>query len=140
MAVAFVAVEAVTYNAASFTITKPAGTAENDVMLMVCIQDRIVASPTLAGWTYELGPIDQGTNARGNVLRKVAGAGEPANYTFSCGDSPGAACILTYSGNAVAAPINQKAGTVTADTSTPASPSITPKVNDCMIDSPRSRP
>jgi len=129
----FIGVEAVTYNGTSFTITKPAGTAENDVMLMVCYQDALVASPTLSGWISELGPVDQSTNARGNVLRKVAGAGEPGSYTFACGDSQGTAYILTYRGGDAAAPINQKAGGVTADTSTPPSPSITPTVNGCMI-------
>lgn len=89
-------------DAIAVTVTKPTGTLQGHLMIAVThgyTADTFVP-PT--GWTF-LGFQDDATNLRSRAYMKVAGASEPANYTFSF--QPGAgggaigASISTFSGH-----------------------------------------
>lgn len=89
-------------DATSVTVTKPAGTAEGHLMIAVThgyVADTFTP-PT--GWTF-LELEDDGANLRSRAYTKVAGASEPANYTFTFQPGPGGgtigASIVTFSGH-----------------------------------------
>jgi hypothetical protein len=80
----------------NLTINKPAGVVSGDVMIVNIVKAGNTSSdPTLSGWTVISGGVlddfywfgyDLGYgNVRGTLLYKIAGASEPANYTFSLG-------------------------------------------------------
>lgn len=89
-------------DATSVTVTKPAGTAEGHLMIAVThgyVADTFTP-PT--GWTF-LELEDDGASLRSRAYYKVAGASEPANYTFTFQPGPGGgtigASIITFSGH-----------------------------------------
>lgn len=67
---------------ATLTISKPTGTAENDIMIAVINQkaNQVVSAP--AGWTL-IGTINNGTVNQANAFWKRAGASEGASYDFT---------------------------------------------------------
>ncbi|MFZ2603151.1 MAG: hypothetical protein WAX79_04020, partial [Candidatus Omnitrophota bacterium] len=67
---------------ATLTISKPTGTAENDIMIAVINQkaNQVVSAP--ADWTL-IGTINNGTLNQANVFWKRAGASEGASYNFT---------------------------------------------------------
>ena len=70
----------------SLTILKPAGVLAGDLMIITIAQNGTagLSNPTCAGWTLIDGAnLGGGTNRWGAVLYKMAGAAEPANYTFT---------------------------------------------------------
>jgi hypothetical protein len=69
-------------NTTSITINLPGGTAANDYLLAVIAQKGNGAISAPAGWTLLM--TNDGTREpMTNIFGKVAGAGEPASYTFS---------------------------------------------------------
>ncbi|MEI8082261.1 MAG: YDG domain-containing protein, partial [Actinomycetes bacterium] len=87
------------------TISKPAGVQPSDVMIVNIAKHGNVLETTGTGWTLvSSADLAGSTPRRGTVLRKVAVAGEPSQYTFNLGtslpaDSPGAVgAIVAYSG------------------------------------------
>ncbi len=90
------------------TINKPTGVEQGDVMIVnISKIGNDTENPTLSGWTLIAGAdLGGGTARRGSVLYKIAGASEPANYTFALGtgtnESIGA--IVAFTGVDVSGP------------------------------------
>lgn len=89
----------------SITIAKPTGVVAGDVMIANIAQsddnDTVSNNANLSGWTLIAGADLAGITERyGTVLYKVAGASEPANYTFDLdNDATGnAGAIIAFSG------------------------------------------
>lgn len=84
------------------TVTKPTGTLEGHLMIAVThgYTSDTFTPPT--GWTF-LGFQDDATNLRSRAYMKLAGASEPADYTFTFQPGPGGgaigASISTFSGH-----------------------------------------
>lgn len=134
MAVAFRDSSTSGAGASPVSVPKPAGVADNDAMLMeFTIDDSGGTVTTPTGWTYVDDIVNGGGLFRTYLFRKVA-AGEPANYSVSFTvATTGAGAIVAYSGVNTTTPIDTYAESAPGATATPASPSITPSVNDCMI-------
>ena len=141
----------------TLTINKPAGTAENNVMVASIgfrIQspgqystDVAVAAPS--GWSLVRRLDNMNSTGSGlAIYQKVAGASEPASYgwTFSCinasggntcvnlGFNAGAGGILSFSGVNTTTPIDVENGQSTSSgTTTPATPSVTTTVPNAML-------
>ncbi len=74
--------------ASTVTVNKPAGTAENDLMVAFIIAASGGITPTYpSGWTQAT--LDTTGNNSGAVAYKVAGASEPSTYSFTVGGSFG---------------------------------------------------
>jgi hypothetical protein len=74
------------------SVSKPAGVAEGDKMVMVCGNDFIAATST--DWV-RLAAVGQSTfDTAFNVFEKTATASEPASYTVACGASTTAIIAL----------------------------------------------
>lgn len=106
MAVRFRAVSTVTntdgVDASTLTISKPTGTVEGDVLILVTSQytgDTGMAGMTSQGFVL-LDIIDSGTDHRSRAWKKIAGASEPASYTVNFGGTAGAvnATLAAFSG------------------------------------------
>ena len=87
------------------TVSKPTGVVAGDVMIVSIAKHGNTTTSTGTGWTLVRSANLGGSTPRNaTVMMKVAGASEPARYTFSLGtsaggDNPGAAAaILAYSG------------------------------------------
>jgi hypothetical protein len=66
-------------------VSKPAGTIDGDV-LVAMISVRAASAPAItapSGWTQVGTTASTGSNTRTGVYTKVAGASEPANYTWT---------------------------------------------------------
>lgn len=119
------------------TITKPAGTAQNHLMVATICTERgtttsISGFPT--GWRY-LGRIDNGTNVGCAHYWKVAGSAEPANYTWNVSPADRLVVgITTLSGAWTASPIDAfiTASGVAAGFAVPA-PSLTTTVANTTL-------
>ena len=78
-----------TSGSTSLTISKPSGTAENDVLVAMVIVDDDGDTASLSGWTVRVNT----TNTAGAgdyrtlLFTKVAGASEPSSYTFTITDN-----------------------------------------------------
>jgi len=125
----------------SITINKPAGTAQGDALVAIISHqsgsNRSMTAP--AGWTAIAGTdVYEGTNAHIHAWYRVAGASEPASYTFTITGGDGrdtAGGIIAISGANQATPINASAGQSngsTSSTSVPA-PSITTTMPDTLL-------
>lgn len=97
-----VAVRSVTFdgegNTPSATVTKPAGTIEDDLLVAVATSDN---DGSLAAMTAPAGWAESGTGVGGTAgtafmktWRKVATASEPADYTFPDSDGAHAAAVI----------------------------------------------
>ena len=118
------------------TITVPAGTAANDVMVAsVSVQPSTATVTTPAGWTL-VRQINNGTATTNSlyVYQRVAGASEPASYTWNMTNlSFAAGGIQSFSGVDTAAPIDVENGAATASALTHATPSVTTTVANAML-------
>lgn len=120
-------------------ISKPTGTVENDLMLVVIGIDAITETinSVPSDWTLVDGPQDSPTgDCRGWTYYKVAGASEPSDYTWGFDASTkGRGIILTYTDNDsnTATVINQNDSANNASGTSHPTPSITPTFDDCMI-------
>ena len=120
----------------SLTINKPVGTAAGDVMIAsIAVRPNTAAITVPAGWT----PVRRIDNANANanslaVYYKVAGASEPANYTWTFSTSTGSAGgIQTFSGVDTDSPIDVEGGQNTPSGLTHATPSVTTTVTNTML-------
>lgn len=109
----------------SVVVNKPTGTIEGDLMIMLGATGSLARTWTGdTGWTEVA---DQNASPNLRIAYKVAGASEPADYTFTL-SSPttngAAASILTYRGAAY-----DTIGTFTTGTNPLVLPSISPSVS-----------
>lgn len=112
-------------------INKPAGTAENDFMVVFLVNGNPAATWTMpdAGWQNQ--PTLSTHSGVVGWAWKIATASEPATYQFTASvtnDHVGS--IATFRGVDTAAPINASSTTALAN---PPSSSVTPTVTDCML-------
>ncbi|MCX7627452.1 MAG: hypothetical protein N2Z69_03460, partial [Methylophilaceae bacterium] len=124
----------------SLTISKPAGTVTNDVMVAtITARPRTVVITPPAGWT--LLQTHQSTNTdaasiRMNTYYKVAGASEPASYTWTFGGSSHAGAsggIVSFFGVDTASPINVSGGNTTSNGSNHTANSISTTMASTML-------
>ena len=120
----------------SLIITTPAGTVQNDVLIATVgfrPSTAVITAP--AGWTL-IRRIDNAVVPANSlaVYRKTAGAGEPANYTWTFDTSTGSSGgIQSFGGVDTTTPINIELGQTTPSALTHATPSITTTVGNTMV-------
>ena len=107
----------------SLTILKPAGVLAGDLMIITIAQNGTagLSNPTCAGWTLIDGAnLGGGTNRWGAVLYKMAGAAEPANYTFTLDAQSNrtVGTIAAFSGVDAANPFDVASGNLSVQNST----------------------
>ncbi|HEY7172610.1 MAG TPA: C25 family cysteine peptidase [Vicinamibacterales bacterium] len=120
----------------NLTITKPAGTALNDVMVAaVGVRPNTVTITPPAGWTLLRRTNNANPTAHSlAIYYKAAGAAEPANYSWTLSANTGnAGGISSFSGVDVNNPIDVDAGQNTAAALTHTAPSITTTKANTMI-------
>jgi MSHA biogenesis protein MshQ len=118
-------------------INKPAGTVQNDVMIAsIGVRPNTVTITAPSGWTL-VRRVDNGTTGNYNslaVYRKLAGASEPASYTWTFSAStPAAGGIQSFSGVDPGTPVDVENGQSTSNGLTHATPSVTTSVSNTMI-------
>lgn len=139
-----VATNALTGNASSITVNKPAGVVEGDLMIAwigTANSSSDVTVNTLSGWTaIGTGSLNTaGENfARGTLLRKIAGPSEPSNYTFTFSGTANQATgeIHRLNGINTTTPINTflfATGLAAGLQPDPPAPAVTTTVTNCMI-------
>src|SRR5205809_189762 len=118
----------------TLTITKPAGVAQNDVMIASIAVGPSTATITAPGWTL----VRRTDNASGTsnslaVYSKLAGAAEPASYdwTFSAGHTGAAGGIQAFSGADPAT--DAEDGQTTTSRTSHAPPSVNTTLSNTMI-------
>src|SRR5207244_3185750 len=119
----------------TLTITKPAGVAQNDVMIAsIAVGPNTVTITPPAGW----GLVRRTDNASGTsnslaVYKLLAGASEPASYdwSFSAGQTGAAGGIMAFSGADPA--IDAENGQTTASGTSHATPSVNTTYSNTMI-------
>ncbi|HEV7365733.1 MAG TPA: autotransporter-associated beta strand repeat-containing protein, partial [Gemmatimonadales bacterium] len=120
----------------SLTINKPAGTVNGDVMIAaIAVRPNTATITAPGGWTL-IRRTDQTLTNPGSqaTYRKVAGAAEPASYTWSFSASTGSAGgIMTFYGVNTAAPVDVENGQATASGLLHAAPSVTTTKSYDMI-------
>lgn len=118
-------------------LDKPAGVVENDLMIAAISMeyrgdDHSFLVPT--GWTI-LEELNFGNDVFFGVYYKVAGASEPATYTFTdtVDGEDAYSFIVRISGNDRTTPINVSSGFATGNTNTPTCSSVTTTLDDCLV-------
>jgi RHS repeat-associated protein len=121
--------------AKTILVAKPAGTVANDTMIASVVssgQSQVSTPPS--GWTL-VRRMAQGPTTL-EVYLKVAGASEPASYTWILGNNlygPAALSIQSFSGVDTANPLDVESGQNTASSLTHATPSITTTTSNAML-------
>ena len=118
----------------SHTINKPAGVVTNDVLVAGIT---VRGAPTItapSGWTLVRSDLS-GTIIKQEVYRKVAGASEPASYTwtFALPVDGVVGAIAAYSGVNTTTPIDVSGGQTNASSTSVTAPSITTTVANTML-------
>ena len=113
----------------TITITKPTGVVAGDIMIanITSIDDNILSgnNANLAGWTFiSAGNIDGNNKRRCSILYKIAGAIEPANYTFNVSNGTlftdyTSGGIIAYSGVNNTTPFDVTPGTMSSGAGNP---------------------
>lgn len=120
----------------SLSVNVPTGTTASDVMVAsIAVRPNTAAITAPAGWTL-VRRVDNASATASSlaVYYRVAGASEPANYTWTFSTSTGSAGgIQTFSNVDTAAPINVDAGQNTANGLTHTTPSVTTTVANAML-------
>ena len=122
-------------SASSLSITIPAGTATNDVMIAaVAVRPSSAAIGTPAGWTL-VRRVDNTTGQTDSlaVFRKLATSSEAAPSFDVSGATYAAGGIQSFSGVDTTNPIDVENGQATPDGFTHATPSITTSIANTMI-------
>ena len=121
----------------TLAINKPAGTAQNDVMIAsVAIRPNSATVTPPSGWTLvRRTDSTSGTSNSLLVYRKVAGASEPGSYTWilDSGHTGAGGGIESFSGVDTANPINVEAYSTGFATYWPQTPSVTTTVANAMV-------
>ena len=114
-----------TNSSKSLSVPRPAGVQTGDVLLAGISVGGAPASVTApTGWTL-IQVSASGSSIKQYVFRKVAGAGEPASYTWSFPSKYGiAAETLAYSGVSTASPVDVFGAQVNARSSSITAPSL----------------
>ncbi len=123
-----------TGNATSLAISKPTGTAEDDLLIAVVSVDGSETFTPPAGWTE----IDQGQCASSactlGVWRLAAGASEPSSYTFTLASPKKVVgAILRYSNAHVESNVIDVSGSATGTDTAPTAPSVTTTVANTLV-------
>jgi hypothetical protein len=120
----------------NLTINKPTGTVQDDVMIgTIGVRPETVTITPPSGWTL----VRRINNANANanslaVYYKVAGASEPATYTWTISTNTGAAGgIQSFSGVDTTDPIDVEDGQTTANSLSHATPSVITTVSGAML-------
>jgi hypothetical protein len=120
--VAFVGSTAAEVQSTSITLPRPANTQQGHVMIAQLVSRSVNTVSAPPGWTCPSSADHSISGARMVLCWKVAGASEPASYSFSTSDSNGkAGGIETWSGVSAANPFaatSEASGTGTACTAT----------------------
>jgi len=121
--------------ATNVSVDKPAGTAAGDLLIATLVTDGSKSgsmSPP-AGWTV-IDLAQQSSAVTYGVWWKLAGASEPASYTWSWGGGGEKVygTIMRFTGHDPATPIDVTA-TAGGSSSVPSSPAVTTTVADAMI-------
>lgn len=125
----------------SITISTPAGVNEGDLLVAAVVTDGDTDDtwPALSppgGWT-EISLEDYSNDVTLGVWRKIAGASEPASYTFTWSGSQEAyGWIMRFTGHHPTSPINDWAADGGQDWSYPyraTCPAVTTTVANCLI-------
>lgn len=122
-------------NLSSLSITKPAGTTTNDVMLaqISIIGNSGVAINAPAGWTL-INRRTNGTTISQAIYYKVATAAEPASYAWTFSKRRCAGGIISYRGVDVSAsPIDVSGGQTNASSIFVVAPTVTTTVNNARL-------
>jgi hypothetical protein len=120
----------------NLTITKPTGTAVDDVMIAsIGVQPNTTGITPPTGWTL-VRRVDNATSTANSlaVYRKTAGGSEPANHTWtmtSATNSVGG--IQSFSGVDTASPVDIENGQTTASSVSHATPNVTTTETDAML-------
>jgi hypothetical protein len=120
--------------AATLTINTPAGTASGDVMIATV--NTVGALPSApSGWSAITTTTNPGWTGNVVTYYKVAGAGEPASYSWGLGSTAQAAgAIAGYSGVDNTYPIGASAATTVGSSTTASTPTVsTLAVNSLVI-------
>jgi hypothetical protein len=139
-AITHVGAVSATTDSTTLSLAKPAGTAQNDVLVATVFVAGSNAV-TAAGWTPVAGADAVATSGDGRLVSfyKVAGASEPASYGFGTAGSGGAtrkatAGISVYRGADPAAPVEGGAATSGAAGGSPYAPApVTAHPNSVAI-------
>ena len=120
----------------SLTVNVPTGTTTADVMVAsIAVRPNTATITAPAGWTL-LRRVNNASATASSlaVYYRVAGASEPANYTWTFSTSTGSAGgIQTFSNVDTTTPINVDAGQNTASGLNHATPSVTTTVANAML-------
>lgn len=120
----------------SLTITKPAGTVENDLLIFVgTVDPQTNAWVAESGWTTIQTINQQHGSARGYYAYKLAGGAEPASYTFDTdGTTNQSGIILRVTNVNTSTPVNVSGRTVgTASGDSGSAPSVTTTASNCLL-------
>jgi hypothetical protein len=133
---AFRAAASATTTGATLTITKPSGTAVNDVLVAsVAVTPSTAAIMPPSGWTLVRRMNNTGPTSNSlAVYYKAAGSSEPASYAWSVGGSSfTVGGIQGFTGIDTASPLDIENGQSIASGTTHAAPSITTTVANAML-------
>jgi hypothetical protein len=121
----------------SFTVNKPTGTQENDVMIAaIAIRPYTATISPPSGWTLIRRTDNSNTNSLSQITyRKVAGSSEGTTYTWTLGNSPTGAAggIMTFYGIDTTTPVNVENGQATPNSTSHSTPDVTTTVNNTMV-------
>lgn len=117
-------------SAASFTCTKPTGTASGDVLTAAVFSIGSANGATSSGWTQQKVQSLSSTYTL-TILTKAAGGSEPANYTFATTSGiAGATVIVRTTGSNTTTVID---GTATSSNTATAASITTTSANSILI-------
>ena len=112
----------------TLTINKPAGTISGDVMIAaIAVRPNTATITAPAGWTLIRRTNNANTNMSSQATyRKVAGAAEPASYSWTFNTTTGSAGgIATFYGVNSTTPVDVENGQTTPSGTTHTAPSVT---------------
>lgn len=123
-------------NTGSLSVSRPSGTAANDVMIAaVGVRPSTATIAAPAGWTLvrRTDNNNGGTNSLA-VFHRLASAGEPSSYVWNVsGATEAVGGIQSFTGVDPANPIDVESGQATAISLAHATPSVTTTVANAMV-------
>ncbi len=110
-----------TSTSSTLTISKPAGVVQGDIMLVNIATMGTASAASLSGWTViRTASLSTSPRRYASVLYKIAGASEPASYSFATGSGTIGASggIVAFSGVDNANPFDPASGSIRQTTAT----------------------
>jgi hypothetical protein len=124
-------------NTTSIAVSRPPDTSAGDLLIAAVATDGSTSTtiaPVGGGWTLCDRGSDSGNNTTLGVWWKIAGAAEPADYTFAwSGNEQAYGWIMRFTGHDASNPINVSQSAYSSGTPNPISPAVTTTVSNCMI-------